>query len=202
MARTSRYIVLSARPHGTVETVPYKPAGSPQCSHLLSRFVFSLFPTLLQSALRAVVRGFSLMFESSRSPCSVPHRRPFAFLRCSRYFRHAIATDVPCVRPVCKRHGSVSTLCAALSLLLDKQPAQRLSGAFACIPRSPLTCRCFVLGWLLTVAAPHITIYRTFNHTRTICSILIMASKTPLHQSAGAFSLLSGLEQVLQQRIF
>lgn len=147
-------------------------------------------------------RFFPHVRQSSRSPCSVPHRRPFAFLRCSRYFRHAIATDVPCVRPVCKRHGSVSALCAALSLLLDKQPAQRLSGAFACIPRSPLTCRCFVLGWLLTVAAPHITIYRTFNHTRTICSILIMASKTPLHQSAGAFSLLSGLEQVLQQRIF
>ena len=78
-------------------------------------------PACPQSARRAAVRGFSLLFDKSfRLPCSVPHRRSFAFLRCSRYSRHAIATDVPCARPVCKRPGSVSALCAASFLTLGQ----------------------------------------------------------------------------------
>ena len=167
------------------------------------RFVFSLFPTLPQSARRASVRGFSLLFDNLPVHLAAPLTDALS--------RSCGAVDIPAMQsqqtfPASAPSASVPEACQPcvqhLSLLLDKQPAQRLSDAFERISHSPLTCRCFVLGWLFTVAAPHITIYRIFNHTRTICSILITASKTPLHQSAGAFSLLSGLEQVLQQRIF
>ena len=65
-------------------------------------------------------RFFPLVRQSSRSPCNAPHRRSFAFLRCSRYSRHAFATDIPCVRPVCKRPGSVSALCTASFLTLGQ----------------------------------------------------------------------------------
>lgn len=142
----------------------------------------------------------------------VRHSFPFALQRPAQTLFRVPAVQL--IFPPCNRNRRslrpprlqaprkrVSPVCSIFSLLLDKPPAQRLSGAFARIPRSPLPCRCFVLEWLLTVAVPHITIYRIFNHTRTICSILIVASKMPLHQSAGAFFLLSGLEQVLQQRI-
>ena len=167
------------------------------------RFVFSLFPTLLQSARRAAVRGFLLLFDN------LP-----VYLAASltdALSRSCGVVDIPAMQsqqtfPVSAPSASVPEACQPcvqhLSLLLDKQPAQRLSGAFARIPLSPLFYRCFVLRWLFIVAVPHITIYRIFNHTRIICSILITASKTPLHFGAGVFSLLSGLEQVLQQRIF
>ena len=140
----------------------------------------NLFPSTLQRSSQTLFRVLAV--QSIFPPCN----------------RNRRSLRPPRLQASRKR---VSPVYSILPLLLDKQPAQRLSGAFARIPHSPLPCRCFVLGWLLTVAVPHITIYRMFNHTRIICSILITASKTPLHFGAGAFSLLSGLEQVFQQRI-
>ena len=82
-------------------------------------------------------RFFPLIRQSSRLPCSVPHRRSFAFLRCSRYSRHAIATDVPCVRPVCKRPGSVSSLCTASFFTLGQ--AARTEALRCLCAHSPLS---------------------------------------------------------------
>ena len=155
-------ILRTIRLSRTERSRPF-PTNLPEVRNLPSKFTDSLNPLkqnvsadLFFSSLPCLSakrpqsrreRFFPLVRHLSHLPCSVPHRRSFAFLRCSRYSRHAIATDVPCVRPVCKHPGSVSALCAAsLSLLLDKPPAQRLLGAFARIPHSPLPCHCFVLG--------------------------------------------------------
>ena len=186
------------------------PINPPKVRDLPSKFADSLNPLCFSlpspacphSVRRAAVRGFSLLFDIF-PVCLVASLTDALSRSCG-------AVDIPAMQsqqtfPAPAPSASAPEACQPcvqhLFLLLDKPPAQRLSGAFARIPRSPLPCRCFVLEWLLTVAVPHITIYRIFNHTRTICSILIMASKIPLHQSAGAFSLLSGLEQVFQQRI-
>lgn len=150
-------------------------------------------------------KSFPLIRFFSRLSCSAPHRRSLP-----PYGSAGIPADILGFRtadaPAFYLSVSLPEACQPcvqhLSLLLGKQPAQKLSGAFARIPRSPLLCRCFVLGQLLTAVVPHSTMHRMFDHMFIICSIVILASKTPLHQSAGVFSLLSGLEQVLQQRIF
>ena len=122
-----------------VRDLPSKFAGSlnPLKQNVSADLFFSSLPCL--SAKRPQSRRerfFPLVRHLSRSPCSVPHRRSFAFLRCSRYSRHAIATDVPCARPVCKRPGSVSALCAASFLTLGQ--AARTEALRCLCAHSPL----------------------------------------------------------------
>ena len=121
-------ILRTIRLSRTERSRPF-PTNLPEVRNLPSKFTDSLNPLkqnvsadLFFSSLPCLSakrpqsrreRFFPLVRHLSRLPCSVPHRRSFAFLRCSRYSRHGIATDVPCVRPVCKRPGSVSALCAA-----------------------------------------------------------------------------------------
>ena len=121
-------ILRTIRLSRTERSRPF-PTNLPEVRNLPSKFTDSLNPLkqnvsadLFFSSLPCLSakrpqsrreRFFPLVRHLSRLPCSVPHRRSFAFLRCSRYSRHGIATDVPCARPVCKRPGSVSALCAA-----------------------------------------------------------------------------------------
>lgn len=175
-------------------------------------FLFFL-PSPCPAAMRPQSRCeklFSFTRHLSRLHCSALHRRSLpscdtADISARQSSQTPLLFRIE-VAPAFSLSVSVSEtsrLCAwPLSLPMDKQTVQRLSAALARIPAFSLPCRCYVLGWLLAAVILHTTIHRTFNHTRTICSILITASKMPLHQSAGAFSLLSGLEQVLQQRIF
>ena len=170
-----------------VRDLPSKFAGSlnPLKQNVSADFslCFSLpSPACPHSARRAAVRGFSLLFDIF--PVHLAASLTDALSRSCG------AVDIPAMQsqqtfPAPAPSASAPEACQPcvqhLFLLLDKPPAQRLSGAFARIPRSPLPCRCFVLEWLLTVAVPHVTIYLIFNHTRIFCSILITASKMPLH---------------------
>ncbi len=96
-------------------------------------------PTLPQSARRAAVRDFSLLFNNL--PVYLAPSLTDALLR------SCDAVDIPAMQsqqtfPASAPSASVPEACHPcvqhLSLLLDKPPAQRLSGAFARIPRSPL----------------------------------------------------------------
>ena len=96
-------------------------------------------PTLPQSARRTAVRGFFLLFDNL-SVC-------LAASLTDALSRSCDAVDIPAMQsqqtfPASAPSASVPEACHPcvqhLSLLLDKPPAQRLSGAFARIPRSPL----------------------------------------------------------------
>ena len=151
---------------------------------------------------------FSLIRHLYRLHCSVPHRRSLPSCdtadisarqspQTSLLFR---TEDSPCVLSVCKCLRSVLVVRVAFPSHGQADHTEALSRlcAHSCSPPPYLR---YVLGWLLAAVILHTTIHRMFNHMCCICSILILTSKSPLHQSAGAFSLLSGLEQVLQQRI-
>ena len=105
-------------------------------------FCFPLpHPALPQSARRAAVRSSFLLFDIfSCLRCSTPHRRSLpscGTAGISAYTFVFCTEDSPCALPVCKRPGSVLAVCVIFSLLLDKQPAQRLSAAFARISALP-----------------------------------------------------------------
>ena len=163
-----------------------------------------------QGARRAAVRNFFLLLDIFPVCIAVPFTGVLCPLATQPTFPPGNRRRRPCffaqrtppALPVCKRPRSALIVRAGLSLLLDKQAAQRLSAVFARIPALPRPAAdSFGIGFIAAVI-PYATMHRIFDHARTICSILITTSKMPLHQSAGAFSLLSGLEQVLQQRIF
>ena len=155
-------------------------------------FLFSLpSPALLQSARRAAVRSSFLLLDSFPVCIAAPLTGALCPLAIQPAFLHTPfvfrTEDFPCVLPVCKRPKSTLFVRAAFSLLLDKQAAQRLSAAFACIPALPCPpADSFGIGFIAAVI-PYTTIHRIFNHLRLICSILVLTSKLPLHQSAGAF---------------
>ena len=169
-------------------------------------FLLSLpSPALPQCARRAAVRSPFLLFNIFyRLHCSAPHRRSLPSCDTADISaRQSPQTpllfrteDSPCVLPVCKYLRSVPIVRVASFPShghADRTGALSRLCAHSC---SPMPSRCFVLGWLLAVTVSHTTIHRIFNHIFLICSILVLTSKMPLHQSAGAFSLLSGLEQV------
>ena len=96
-------------------------------------------PACPQSARRAAVRGFSLLFDNL-SVCLAAYLTDALSRSCG-------AVDIPAMQsqqtfPASAPSASAPEACHPcvqhLSLLLDKPPAQRLSGAFARIPRSPL----------------------------------------------------------------
>lgn len=110
-------------------------------------FLFFL-PSPCPAAMRPQSRCekfFSLIRHLYRLHCSVPHRRSLPSCDTADISaRQSPQTpllfrteDFPCVLPVCKRPKSALIVRAGLSLLLDKQAAQRLSAAFARIPALP-----------------------------------------------------------------
>ena len=187
------------------------PTNQPKVRNLPSKFIdrldplkrnvsagFFLFlpphPVLPQNARRAAVRNSFLLFDIFfPSALQHPSQALFALLRRNRHFRihfwfFAQRTS-PAFFPSVSVPKSALFVCATVFLTLRQATRTEALSRLCVHFCSPLPCRCFVLGWLLAVTVPHITIYRIFNHTRCICSILIMASKLPLHQSAGAVSL-------------
>ena len=156
------------------------------------RFVFlSPHPAFPQSACRAAVRSFFLSFDIFPVCVAAPLTGVLCPLAMQSAFPHTplfFAQRTPlCVFPICKRPRSVLAVCVVFSLLLVKQAAQRLPAAFACISALPCPpADSFGIGFIAAVI-PYTTIHRIFNHIRLICSILILTSKLPLHQSAGAF---------------
>ena len=157
-------------------------------------FLFPLpSPALMQSARRAAVRSSFLMFDLFPSALQRPSQPLFALLRRSWHSRIRpwfFAQRTPlCVFPVCKRLRSALFVCDNFPFSWTSKPHKGSQPPLRAFPALPYPAAdSFGIGFIAAII-PYTTMHHIFNHICIICQILILTSKTPLHQSAGAVSL-------------
>ena len=139
------------------------------------------------------MRSSFLLFDIFPSALQRPSQPLFTLLRHSRHFRIHLCFShrelSPCVLPVCKHSKSVLIVRVIFPCFWTSSPyrgSQPPLRAFSALPCPAVDS--FGIGFVAAVNL-YTTMHRIFNHIRLICSILILTSKLPLHQSAGAVSL-------------